>query len=221
MAVELDSFFIKFKNLWASGHEAKLAVNSRNGKLWMNLQVGLQSPQPHPGGPAHHQGQGNARQRRNIRRAAARAANVTEEVTKTEKAEVATAEEATVEETVKAVNDSGSVGVAVEATEKIKATVEMDKKKCTIELAPVDLRTIDSFRDNIEKYFSDKKDIIDDVIACTVNNAGRSVRLEAAVKRQLWMNYFNQPEDKYGDLIGVKRVLHCCKDLVNCDRRLA
>ena len=217
MAVELDSFFIKFKNLWASGHEAKLAVNSRNGKLWMNLQVGLQSPQPQPGGFARHQGQGegNARQRRNIRRAAARAANVAEEVTKAEKvedaaAEVATAAEATVEEAVKA-------GIAVEAVE-MKA---MDKKKCTIELAPVNLGTIESFRDNVEKYFSDKKDIIDNVIACVVNNAGRSVRLESAVKRQLWMNFFNQPEEKYGDLIGVKTVLHCCKDLVNCDRRLA
>ena len=118
--------------------------------------------------------------------------------------------EATVEEAVKA-------GIAVEAVE-IKA---MDKKKCTIELAPVNLGTIESFRDNVEKYFSDKKDIIDNVIACAVNNAGRSVRLESAVKRQLWMNFFNQPEEKYGDLIGVKTVLHCCKDLVNCDRRLA
>ena len=96
----------------------------------------------------------------------------------------------------------------------------MDKKKCTIELAPVNLGTIESFRDNVEKYFSGKNDIIDNVIACAVNNAGRSVRLESAVKRQLWMNYFNQPEEKYGDLVGVKSVLHCCKDLVNCDRRL-
>ena len=236
MAVELDSFFIKFKNLWACGHEAKLAVNSRNGKLWMNLQVGLQSPQPHPDGLARHQGQGecNARQRRNIRRAAARAANVAEEVIKAERAEedataeVATAEEATaveatVEEAVKVVDQSRRAGIAVKAAEKIKATVEkkaMDKKKCTIELAPVNLGTIESFRDNVEKYFSDKKDIIDNVIACAVNNAGRSVRLESAVKRQLWMNYFNQPEEKYGDLVGVKSVLHCCKDLVNCDRRL-
>ena len=144
MAVELYIFFIKFKNLWASGHEAKLAVNSRNGKLWMNLQVGLQSPQPHPGGPAHHQGQGNARQRRNIRRAAARAANVTEEVTKTEKAEVATVEEA-----VKAIVESGKAGVAVEAAEKFNATVEMKaiyNTKCMIELVPVNFGTIESFR---------------------------------------------------------------------------
>ena len=106
----------------------------------------------------------------------------------------------------------------MEAAEKMKA---MDKNKCTIELAPVDLGTIYSFRDDVEKYFSDKKDIIDNVIACAVTNGGRSVRLEAAVKRQLGINYFNQPVEKYGDLIGVKRVLHCCKDLVNCDRRLA
>ena len=70
------------KNLWASGHEAKLTVNTRNGKVWMNLQVGLQCPQPHHGGLVHHQDQGNARQRRNTRCAAARATTVTEEVAK-------------------------------------------------------------------------------------------------------------------------------------------
>ena len=72
----------------------------------MNLQVGLQSPQPQPGGHAHHQGQGNVRLWRNIRRAVARAANVTEEVTKIEKAEIATTEVETVEEAVEAVVES-------------------------------------------------------------------------------------------------------------------
>ena len=88
MAVtELDSFVNKFKSLWSSGHQAKLTFNSKKGKVWLNLQVGLKCHQPHLG---DHQGQsqGNARHRRNIRRAAARAAahaaEVIEEVTEAE-----------------------------------------------------------------------------------------------------------------------------------------
>ena len=70
--------------------------------------------------------------------------------------------------------------------------------------------------------FSNKEDIIDRVKAFKVNvnrRAGINVRLECIVKRQLWMNFFNDPEENYGDL-GVKRVLHDCEDLVNCDRVL-
>ena len=115
MAVELDSFFTKFKNLWASGHEATLTVNSRNGKVWMNLHVGLQCPQPHHGGHAHHQGQGNARQRRNIRRAAARAATVTEEVTRTSNIEEK--DDAIVEDAVeKIVNPNVTLTTEIEVT---------------------------------------------------------------------------------------------------------
>ena len=50
MAVtELDSFVTKFKSLWASGHKEKLTVDSRNGNVWVNLQVGLTCPQPQHG----------------------------------------------------------------------------------------------------------------------------------------------------------------------------
>ena len=80
--IEIDSFVSKFKSLWASGHQAKLSVNSKRGKVWINLRVGLESPEPHDG-LVYHQGpvHGNARQRRNHRRASARAAAVTKEVT--------------------------------------------------------------------------------------------------------------------------------------------
>ena len=72
MAVtELDSFLTKFKSLWASGQEANLTLNSKKGKVWINLEVGLQCPQHHRQG--HGQAEGNARQRRKIRRSAARA----------------------------------------------------------------------------------------------------------------------------------------------------
>ena len=86
MAVnEIDSFVNKFKSLLSSGHQVRLTFNSRKGKVWANLNVGLDLPlQPHHDG--HHvKGHENARQRRKVRRAAARAAavaaTVTEEVT--------------------------------------------------------------------------------------------------------------------------------------------
>ena len=91
MAVtELDSFVNKFKSLLASGHKAKLTLESKNGNVWANLQVGLRCPQPQPQqgvpGEGNHQGHGkspsNARQRRKVRREAARSDAVTEEVAK-------------------------------------------------------------------------------------------------------------------------------------------
>ena len=94
MAVtKLDSFVNKFKSLLASGQEANLTFNSKKGKVWVQLEVGMQCPQPHLG--AHHgHGQGNAREQRKIRRAAARAKKVTEDVT-----EVANVEDQVDEET--------------------------------------------------------------------------------------------------------------------------
>ena len=87
MAVtELDSFVAKFKSLWASGHKAKLIVDSGNdGNLWVNLQVGLRCPQPqhrghHVGAADQVHGKSNARQRRKIRRLATRSDTATKDV---------------------------------------------------------------------------------------------------------------------------------------------
>ena len=38
---ELDSFVFKFKNLWRSGLQATLNVNTRDGLAWVQLEVGL------------------------------------------------------------------------------------------------------------------------------------------------------------------------------------
>ena len=109
MAVtELDSFLSKFKSLWASGHQAELKFNSQKGNVWINLEVGLKCPQPHLGGHQGH-GQGNARQRRNIRRAAAQATEVIEKVT-----EVAD------EET----NEDVPLNVSIASVQEVAATKE-------------------------------------------------------------------------------------------------
>ena len=121
--------------------------------------------------------------------------------------------------------------VAEEAVDKVDVTVRdevcpneeyfpcLEKKtKCSIQLVPVSQSNIEVFRQNVENYFGNRKDIIERILACKIENAGRNVRLETIVRRQLWMNFFNDPDGKYGDLLGVKRVVHDCRDLANCDR---
>ena len=92
------------------------------------------------------------------------------------------------------------------------------KKKCSIQLVPVNQSNIEVCRENVETYFEERKDIIERILACKIENAGRNVRLECVVNRQLWMNFFNDPMANYGDLPGVKKVLHDCRNLVDCDR---
>ena len=67
---ELDTFIVKFKQLWYSGHSAHLDIDTHAGHAWVGLRVRLgQAP-----GPLHHQPpkktrDGPSRQRRRTRRA--------------------------------------------------------------------------------------------------------------------------------------------------------
>ena len=94
---------------------------------------------------------------------------------------------------------------------KLENTV---KTKCTIQLVPVNQSKIESFRDNVEKYFNQRKDIIESVVDCRIENARRNVRLEVIVRKQMWMNFLNDPKANYSDLEDVKKVVHDCRDLV-------
>ena len=72
---ELDSFIFKFKQLWYSGLDAHLDVDTHAGQAWVGLRVGLGHA---PGPLLHHQHPHTAkkespsRQRRRARRAAYR-----------------------------------------------------------------------------------------------------------------------------------------------------
>ena len=90
--------------------------------------------------------------------------------------------------------------------------------KCTIQLFPEKEYNIELFRDTVENYFSQRKDIIESVVNCKIENSGKNIRLESIVKRKLWINFFSEPQANYGDLSGVKRVIHDCRDLANCDK---
>ena len=62
--------------------------------------------------------------------------------------------------------------------------------------------------------FKQRKDIIESVVNCTIDNSGRRVRIESIVRRTLCINFFNNPEGNYGDLLGVKKVMHDCRDKI-------
>ena len=71
---EIDNFVKKFKNLWTSGYDAHLDINSHAGKAWIGLRLRLGE---YPGGePVYNHGNphygnrnGPSRQRRRFRRA--------------------------------------------------------------------------------------------------------------------------------------------------------
>ena len=82
---ELDTFVLKFHQLWKAGHTAHLDLDTCAGKTWVGLRVQLGEVP----GPPHHQHHpstslikkkdSHSRQRRRARRAAARQMNVVEE----------------------------------------------------------------------------------------------------------------------------------------------
>ena len=83
---ELNQFIGKFVNLWQAGCEASLHVESKAGKAFVNLQLGLGQAQSHPWKSEHtgehargRRGGSPAKQRRRARRETEREARVTAE----------------------------------------------------------------------------------------------------------------------------------------------
>ena len=77
---EIDSFILKFKNLLLSGRNATLLIKSNAGKAEVNLSVELGEILPPPDQQhCHWFRNGPSRQRRRLRRAAARTASNAEE----------------------------------------------------------------------------------------------------------------------------------------------
>ena len=77
---ELDQFMRKFVSLLKSGCEASLHLESKAGKAFVNLRLGLGQVQSQPGAAQHvggHRGGGPSKQRRRDRREAQREAKGT------------------------------------------------------------------------------------------------------------------------------------------------
>ena len=154
------------------------------------LPVHQHVPHPFSSHPPHR---GPAYQRRQARRrqAAQAAAAAADQATQTEaeRAEKADNTEArqvdiaTAEVVVKPLDEAGDAfitsDVAVEAVARVNFTVinevcpdeeflsclEKDKKKCSIQLVPMNQCNIEEFRDSVEKYFEERKDIIENIVA--------------------------------------------------------
>ena len=245
---ELDSFIKKFNQLWKAGFTVHLDLDAHAGKAWVGIRAqlghahGQVHHQVHHPSSSHSSHRGPAYQRRQERRRqVAQAAAAAEQVAQAEAQhadEAAETEARQVDletaEIAVPIDEAGDapipIDVAVEAADKVDVNVRdevcsneeyfscLEKRKCCIQLFPVNQSDIEVFRDNVEKYFEVKKDIIENIVTCIIENAGRNVRLEMIVRRQLWINFLNDPKENYGDLPGVKRVLHDCRDLANCDR---
>ena len=71
---QLQSFVIKFRQLWAAGETAHLDLDTHAGKAWVGLRVQLGGPVHHQHYPSRPQHRSPAYHRRQERRQAARAA---------------------------------------------------------------------------------------------------------------------------------------------------
>ena len=146
--------------------------------------------------------------------------------------ESVSAKETSVEEAEDDQNERTIVDVAEEATKPMRILDELcpdedyetapthePKSICSVEFYPTKykLDRLDSFRSRIEEYFASRKDVISRVIKCEVVNFGNNVRLVTEVKvKRGWIFFFCDPETNYGDLEGVRTVMHSCQDLSNC-----
>jgi hypothetical protein len=109
---ELNSFILKFKNLWRAGKNANLTIKSIAGKAHVSLNVELDDNpadlDQHQHGNGNGSRNGPARQRRRLRRAAARQAEKATDAVNEEEAENATVEKENTENSsvaVKAIVD--------------------------------------------------------------------------------------------------------------------
>ena len=84
--LEIDSFYVKFKNLLLSGRNASLTIKSNDGNAEVNLYVELDSVHLKPAQEYYHYHRGSqngpARQRRRLRREKARGELDAENVSK-------------------------------------------------------------------------------------------------------------------------------------------
>jgi hypothetical protein len=243
---DLDSFYFKFKNLLHAEKDAILTVKSEAGRVHVSLSADLGHVlSAHP--PRHHYPRsGPSQQRRRARRAEARAESAGKAVDTSEKdvkqagvssadenpsavraAEIETAEKAVEESRGREATENVALDLEIvdelcndeDYSEKTKAK-EFQKTYCSVEIYPDDtIFNMNNFRETVEDYFQNRTDAINEVIECKLRNYGQNVRLKVSVVnlKRGW-EFFNHPRGNYGDLKGVKRVMHVCKNIGYCDQ---
>ena len=91
------------------------------------------------------------------------------------------------------------------------------RRMCCLQLYPEKQEDVNDFRNKVENYFKERTDVIERVIDCQVEHFGTRVRLVCLVNKRKWLGFFNDPEGFYSDLTGIRRVLHACENLSDCD----
>ena len=163
---ELNTFIAKFKQLWQAGVEAHLAVDSHAGKAWVHLHVPpgqALGPLPHPVQPHSQPTRRNrntpSRQRRRVRRAAAREQGEGETVAETNSTDDKEAEAETVEETNCTDNQEASLAEEasmepVDKTTTDAVAVEVTAEVTNFECYFCDLDCVDE--KNLENHWYEK-----------------------------------------------------------------
>ena len=229
---EIDSFVFKFKNLLHCEQNATLSIKSEAGKvnivLSAELDHNVSAPIPHF---RHFKTRnGPSRERRRARRAAAR--NSEKESGKEASEDKNTEKD---EDIAVTINKEGFIKASEEVSLKENDVIVKDEvvtdveyenletSVCSVEIFPKSYRELDrlaSFRDGVEDYFTNRKDVVKKVLKCEVVDYGNNVRLvcEMNMKRG-WIFFFFDQEANYPDLEGVKTIRHSCRDLSNCGGR--
>jgi hypothetical protein len=156
---ELDTFVQKFKNLWQSGLNAHLDVNTHAGKAWVSLHVQLeQAP-----GPLYHPLFSNkpgrsrdtpSRQRRRARRAAARK----EQTERTNHEETEAVEFET--------NDAGEANIDDNDANAVEGEVKVNNEEATEEI---------SIAENVNSFTADFNEVTDEICPDQMYNGGKPI----------------------------------------------
>jgi hypothetical protein len=155
--LQLNSFVSKFLNLWQSGCDASLHVETHAGKAKIHLQVGLGQAPPPPSAPPPHHGRvpGPSRKRRTQRRALAR--KEAEEAKAKADAEKAEQEADKANKTAEeAVNSED----AVKATTEVVTAVRAKENEVNDEFCPNDVY----IENKSKEIFSVKSDFAEEDI---------------------------------------------------------
>ena len=177
---QFQSFVGKFVSLWEQGLDARLNVNCSAGQAWIQLQVGLgdahgpqqQEPQGHVRVP------GPARLRRRQRRAEERRKEA--ENAKEASTGKVVVDEAAEKDAQRIVQDE--ICPDAEYLNHVKVSEKVtEKKMCSVDFYPKDLEKMENFRKDIEDYFKERKDIIEEVIDTQIEDFERIVPLRSVV----------------------------------------
>ena len=94
---------------------------------------------------------------------------------------------------------------------------EIKKTKCTVEIfANNFVANQEVFRQNVENYFKARPESIEEIIECEIGDWSVILKVSVLNMKRGW-DFFCDRKKYYGDLKGVDKVLHKCKNTGNCD----